>query len=63
MYLLRQTAEKILYIMNQLPDHDAFELKIDNKSGIGATITLAVDIVHLNIPGKFVIEVEGPESW
>ena len=49
--------------MNQLPDHDAFELKIDNKSGIGATITLAVDIVHDNIPGKFVIEVEGTNKW
>jgi len=63
MYLLRQTAEKILYIMNQLPDHDAFELKIDNKSGIGATVTLTVDIVHDNIPGKFTVTVEGPDNW
>lgn len=63
MYLLRQTAEKILFVMNQLPDHDAFELKIDQSSGIGTTVTLAVDIVHKNIPGKFVIEVEGPENW
>ena len=49
--------------MNQFPEHDAFELKIDQSSGIGATITLAVDIVHNSIPGKFVIEVEGPENW
>lgn len=63
MYLLRQTAEKVLYVMNQFPDHDAFELKIDSSSGIGASITLAVDLVHNNIPGKFVMEVEGPENW
>lgn len=49
--------------MNQLPDHDAFELKIDNKSGIGATVTLTVDIVHDNIPGKFTVTVEGPDNW
>lgn len=49
--------------MNQLPDHDAFLLNIDNSSGIGTTVTLAVDIVHNNIPGKFVVEVEGTENW
>ena len=62
-YLMRSTAEKILYVMNQLPDHDAFLLNIDNSSGIGATVTLAVDIVYKNIPGKFVVEVEGSENW
>jgi hypothetical protein len=60
---MRSTAEKILFVMNQLPDHDAFLLNIDNSSGIGSTVTLAVDIVHNNIPGKFVIEVEGSENW
>ena len=62
-YLMRSTAEKILFVMNQLPDHDAFLLDIDNSSGIGTTITLAVDIVHNNIPGKFVVEVEGSDNW
>lgn len=62
-YLMRSTAEKILYVMNQLPDHDAFLLEIDSSSGIGSTITLAVDIVHNNIPGKFVVEVEGSDNW
>jgi len=62
-YLMRSTAEKILFVMNQLPDHDAFLLDINNSSGIGSTITLAVDIVHNNIPGKFVVEVEGSENW
>jgi hypothetical protein len=62
-YFMRSTAEKILFVMNQLPDHDAFLLNIDNSSGIGSTVTLAVDIVHNNIPGKFVIEVEGSENW
>ena len=60
---MRSTAEKILFVMNQLPDHDAFLLDIDNSSGIGSTITLAVDIVHNNVPGKFVVEVEGCENW
>ena len=60
---MRSTAEKILFVMNQLPDHDAFLLDINNSSGIGSTITLAVDIVHNNIPGKFVVEVEGSENW
>lgn len=62
-YLMRSTAEKILFVMNQLPDHDAFLLNIDNSSGIGATVTLTVDIVHNNIPGKFVVEVEGTDNW
>lgn len=62
-YLMRSTAEKILEVMNQLPDHDAFLLEIDNSSGIGSIVTLAVDIVHNNIPGKFVVEVEGPDNW
>ena len=62
-YLMRSTAEKILFVMNQLPDHDAFLLDINNSSGIGSTITLAVDIVHNNIPGKFVVEVEGSDNW
>jgi hypothetical protein len=62
-YLMRSTAEKILFVMNQLPDHDAFLLDIDNSSGIGTTITLAVDIVHNNIPGKFVVGVEGSDNW
>jgi hypothetical protein len=60
---MRSTAEKILFVMNQLPDHDAFLLDIDNSSGIGSTITLAVDIVHNNVPGKFVVEVEGSDNW
>jgi len=62
-YLLRSTAEKILYVMNQLPEHDAFLFDMNSSSGIGTTITLAVDIVHNNIPGKFVVEVEGSDNW
>jgi hypothetical protein len=62
-YILRRDAEKILYVMNHFPDHDAFFLNIDSSSGIGATITLTIDILHRDIPGKFVVEVAGPENW
>ena len=62
MYLLRETAEKILYVMNHLPDHDAFYMEI-KKTGIGNTISLEVDIIHNELPGKFRVEVQGTENW
>lgn len=62
-YILRSDVEKILQIMNQFPDHDAFLLDIDTSSGIGSAITLSVDIIHNNVPGKFTVNVTGPESW
>jgi hypothetical protein len=62
-YILREQAEKILFIMNHFPSHDAFLLDIDASSGIGATITLSIDILHKDIPGKFVVQVAGPETW
>jgi hypothetical protein len=61
--ILRQTTEKILETMNKLPDHDAFELEIDNSSGIGTSVTLTVDILYNNLRGKFTTEVEGPQDW
>lgn len=62
MYLLRETAEKILYVMNHLPDHDAFYMEI-KQTGIGNTISLEVDIIHNELPGRFRVEVQGTENW
>ncbi len=62
MYLLRETAEKILYIMNHLPDHDAFYMEI-KQTGIGNSIVLEVDIIHNELPGKFRVEVQVTENW
>ena len=62
-YILRSDAEKLLSVMNQFPDHDAFLLDIDSSSGIGATISLTIDIIHNNVPGKFTVEVVGSDNW
>ena len=62
MYLFRETAEKILYVMNQLPEHDAFYMEV-TESGIGTLVTLEVDIIHKTLPGKFRVEVQGTENW
>ena len=62
-YLHRETAEKMLEVMNQFPEYDVFNLEIDNSSGIGSTVTLTVDIIHNNVAGKFTVEVEGSENW
>lgn len=62
-YLLRQTTEKLLDIMNKLPEHDAFLVEFDNQSGIGTTVTVTVDVIYRDLPGRFSVEVEGPESW
>jgi hypothetical protein len=62
MYLLRETAEKILYIMNHLPDHDAFYMEI-KQNGISNSIVLEVDIIHNELPGRFRVEVQGTENW
>ena len=61
-YLLRSTAEKVLYVMNQLPDRDAFLVNIDASTSPIPTITLSVDLVHNNVLGKFVVEVQNPSS-
>jgi hypothetical protein len=63
MYLFRETAEKILYVMNHLPDHDAFYMEVDNSSAIGSKVTLEVDIIHNELPGRFRVEVQGTENW
>lgn len=62
-YILRQDVIKILQVMDKFPDHDAFLLDIDTSSGIGSAITLSVDIIHNNVPGKFIVTITGPESW
>jgi len=62
-YILRSDAKKLLEVMNHFPDHDAFLLNIDSSSGIGTTITLTIDIIYNSIPGKFTVELAGPESW
>ena len=62
MYLLRETAEKILQVMNHLPDHDAFYMEVV-ESAIGSKVTLEVDIIHKGLPGRFRVEVQGTENW
>jgi hypothetical protein len=62
-YLHRETAEKMLEVMNQFPDHEVFLLEVDNSSGIGSTVTLTVDIIYNNVAGKFAVEVEGIQNW
>jgi hypothetical protein len=62
-YITRLDAEAILNVMNQLPDHDAFLLEIDNLSGIGSRISLTTDIIHNNLAGKFTVEIDTIDSW
>jgi hypothetical protein len=62
-YITRQDALEILAVMNQLPDHDAFLLEIDNSSGIGSTITLTTDIIHNNVAGKFTVDIGSVDRW
>lgn len=62
-YITRESVQKILHVMNQFPDHDAFQVYVDNSSGIGSTVTLTIDIIHNNVAGKFTVEVEGPDNW
>ena len=62
-YILREQAEKLLAIMDNFPDHDAFLLDIDSSSGIGTNINLTVDIIYNGVAGKFIMPVTGPESW
>jgi hypothetical protein len=62
-YLTRQDAEAILSVMNQLPDHDAFVLEIDNLSGIGTNISLTTDIIHSGLAGKFTVEINSIDRW
>lgn len=62
-YITREDVKAVLNAMNQLPDHDVFLLEIDNSSGIGSTITLTIDIIHNNLPGKFTTEVAGVDNW
>jgi hypothetical protein len=61
-YLLRSSAEKVLYVMDQFPDRDGFLINIDPTTGPIPTITLSVDLVHNNVLGKFVVEVQNPDS-
>jgi len=62
-YITRQDAEAILSVMNQLPDHDAFLLEIDNLSGIGTSINLTTDIIHNGLAGKFTVEINTIDNW
>ena len=61
-YILKQQVEDILETVEKF-NTDAFELHIDNSSGIGSTITVSTDIIYNGLVGKFTVEVAGSENW
>lgn len=61
-YILKQQVKDILDVMEKTMD-DAFELHIDNSSGIGSTISVSTNIIYNGLVGKFVVQVAGSENW
>jgi hypothetical protein len=61
-HILKQQVKDILDVMEKTND-DAFELHIDNSSGIGTAISVSTNIIYNGLAGKFTVEVVGSETW
>ena len=63
MYINQEEVKKILTVMEEFPDARTYELKADNSSGIGSTLTLTMD---MDINGRNVevkVDISGVEKW
>ena len=63
MYLVVEEVKKILAIMEEFPEAKSFELKSDRSSGIGAILTLTMEMELKGHPTSVTVEISGVENW
>lgn len=63
MILHKDELKKMLEVLENFPDVNTFEVKVDHSSGIGLRTTMSFDALFNNWNSKIVIDITGVESW
>ena len=61
--LTRNEFETIRDLLKEFPESQSFRVTVDNSSGIGPDITIAVDTIIGDWPGTFEVNITDTSTW
>ncbi len=63
MYLHKQELKRMLEILEQFPEVEVVDVKVDSSSGIGTVTTIKFNTDVNGVEGSFEVEIAGVETW